>query len=77
MVAGGPFCAAGTRARSAGLRCRDGTPSAGQLSSINQYNHQAGTLHLPLGEGARASPVAIQVRPQAGSRACIPALACK
>jgi len=57
------------------MRRRDGTPSAGLLSSINQYNHQAGTLHLPLGEGASASPVAIQVRAQAGSRASIPALA--
>ena len=40
---------------------RDGVPPAETLSAVYQYNHQAGTLHLPLGEGSANSPVAIEV----------------
>ncbi len=35
---------------------------AAQLSTVYQYNHQSGTLHLPLGDGA-PTPVAIKVCP--------------
>lgn len=35
---------------------------AAQLSTVYQYNHQSGTLHLPLGDGP-PSPVALKVCP--------------
>lgn len=35
---------------------------AAQLSTVYQYNHQSGTLHLPLGKEA-PTPVAIKVCP--------------
>ena len=50
-------------------------PPAGVLTDVYQYNHQAGTLHLPLGEGCAASPVALEVRSAQPSRLCCCGLA--
>lgn len=50
-------------------------PPAGILTDVYQYNHQAGTLHLPLGEGSAASPVAIEVCSAEPGRLCCCGLA--
>ena len=64
---------------------RDGATCAGQMSTVYQYNHQAGCLHLPQASQNTACPVALQVSPKAahnshGSQAiqtpCNPAISC-
>ena len=43
------------------LHCRDGKKGVEVLHTVYQYNHQSGTLHLPLQSGS-CSPVAIKAR---------------
>ena len=40
--------------------CREGNSGVSVLETAYQYNHQSGTLHLPLRRGG-SSPVAIKV----------------
>ena len=46
---------------SQGLICRAGVKNQETLSVIFQYNHQNGTLHLPIDGLAKPSPVALKV----------------
>ena len=43
--------------------CREGGKGVEVLHTVYQYNHQSGTLYLPLRSGP-SSPVAIKVRGQ-------------
>ena len=43
------------------MHCREGKKGVEVLHTVYQYNHQSGTLHLPLHSGS-CSPVAIKAR---------------
>ncbi|KAK9836283.1 hypothetical protein WJX81_001870 [Elliptochloris bilobata] len=51
---------------------RDSAPCAGRMTTVYQYNHQAGCLHVLLGPQGAASPVALQEIRALGRR--LPAL---